>query len=88
MRLRLGTENVERPLPPLRERLGDVPLLADRFLQGIRRRKRKAAADGNRVRAAKALGISRRTLHRKIAEYGLSVPARRGRPPAEKTTSG
>ncbi len=47
-----------------------------------------AAADGNRVRAAKALGISRRTLHRKIAEYGLSVPARRGRPPAEKTTSG
>ncbi len=29
------------------------------------------AADGNRTRAAKQLGISRRTLHRKLHEFGL-----------------
>ena len=30
------------------------------------------AADGNRVEAAKALGIGERTLYRKIKEYGLA----------------
>jgi DNA-binding NtrC family response regulator len=30
------------------------------------------AADGNRTHAAEKLGISRRTLHRKIAEYGFT----------------
>jgi DNA-binding protein Fis len=27
--------------------------------------------DGNRTRAAKKIGISRRTLHRKLKQYGL-----------------
>jgi DNA-binding NtrC family response regulator len=27
--------------------------------------------DGNRTKAAKKIGISRRTLHRKLKEYGL-----------------
>jgi two-component system response regulator HydG len=29
-------------------------------------------AGGNRTHAAERLGISRRTLHRKIAEYGFT----------------
>jgi len=29
------------------------------------------ACDGNRTEAAKKLGISRRTLHRKIHQFGL-----------------
>jgi two-component system response regulator HydG len=29
-------------------------------------------SDDNRTRAAEKLGISRRTLHRKIAEYGVT----------------
>jgi transcriptional regulator with GAF, ATPase, and Fis domain len=41
------------------------------------------AADGNRTTAARALGVSRVTLHRCIARLGLDVPARRGRPRAE-----
>ncbi|MFA5043748.1 MAG: sigma-54 dependent transcriptional regulator [Kiritimatiellia bacterium] len=36
-------------------------------------------AGGNRTRAARQLGISRRTLHRKLNEFGL--PARRTNPP-------
>ena len=37
-----------------------------------------AAAGGNRAEAARRLGISRRTIHRKIEEYGLDIPSRRG----------
>ncbi len=37
-----------------------------------------AAAGGNRAEAARRLGISRRTIHRKIEEYGLNIPSRRG----------
>ncbi len=40
------------------------------------------ATGGNRVRAARELGISRRTLHRKIAAYGLSDAGRTAVPPS------
>ncbi|MBP7275800.1 MAG: sigma-54-dependent Fis family transcriptional regulator [Kiritimatiellae bacterium] len=41
------------------------------------------AHHGNRVAAAAALGISRRTLHRKLNEFGLreAMPVKRGRKP-------
>ena len=45
------------------------------------------ARGGNRAEAAKELGISRRTLHRKLNEYGLheASPVRRGRKPGRKS---
>ena len=39
---------------------------------------------GNRVKTAGVLGISRRTLHRKLKEYGLAGTGRRGRRPKGK----
>ena len=39
---------------------------------------------GNRVKTAGVLGISRRTLHRKLKEYGLAGTGRRGRRPKAK----
>ncbi|MCX7818073.1 MAG: sigma-54 dependent transcriptional regulator [Kiritimatiellae bacterium] len=43
------------------------------------------ATGGNRAEAARRLGISRRTIHRKIEEYGLNIPPGRGEPlPAEE----
>ncbi len=39
---------------------------------------------GNRVKTAGVLGISRRTLHRKLKEYGLAGTGRRGRRPKVK----
>jgi len=44
--------------------LGDMEKQA--ILQALK------TADGNRTHAAEKLGISRRTLHRKIAEYGFT----------------
>ena len=38
------------------------------------------ASDGNRTAAARALGVSRVTLHRWIARLDIDVPARPGRP--------
>jgi DNA-binding NtrC family response regulator len=40
------------------------------------------AAGGNRTLAARALGVSRVTLHRCIARLEIDVPVRRGRPTA------
>jgi transcriptional regulator with GAF, ATPase, and Fis domain len=38
------------------------------------------ASDGNRTQAARALGVSRVTLHRWIAKHDIQIPARPGRP--------
>ncbi len=42
------------------------------------------AHSGNRTQAATQLGISRRTLHRKLNEYGLREPEEADEPPAPK----
>ena len=66
---------VEIKMPPLKERGGDIALLCNRFMKEfaeVEKRKILAALDaaaGNRSKAAIALGISRRTLHRKLNEW-------------------
>lgn len=45
------------------------------------------ATGGNRAEAARRLGISRRTIHRKIEEYGLDVPARKALLPADAASA-
>ena len=39
-----------------------------------------AACEGNQVHTARALGLSRQGLIKKLERYGLRVPARRGAP--------
>ncbi len=67
-----------RDLPPhIRERGGTgcvVPLEGGtlEFMEKEAIQRALKAAGGNRTQAAEKLGISRRTLHRKIAEYGFT----------------
>lgn len=79
-----GDRLTVRDLPPavrehlrMRERTAEPPETAGGSLsleENERRLIRRALelTGGNRVRAAKELGISRRTLHRKILAYGLA----------------
>ena len=52
-------------------------------MERMRIRRTLEAHQGNRMAAAAALGISRRTLHRKLNEFGLreAMPVKRGRKP-------
>jgi transcriptional regulator with GAF, ATPase, and Fis domain len=71
----LGPEHFELggvPARPRAESLRDLDrALVERALR---------AAAGNRTVAARALGVSRVTLHRVIAKLAIDVPAPRGRP--------
>jgi two-component system response regulator HydG len=70
-----GRRIAREHLPPeIREAGGTVPPRTER----ISRSAIEAALQktgGNRLRAAKALGIGRATLYRKLEEFGLRVPA-------------
>jgi DNA-binding NtrC family response regulator len=81
----------------IREQTQSLPGLGIKPASSIRDANRQMiitaldAAGGNRTKAARQLGISRRTLHRKLHEFGL--PARRPQPVTkppvgEKTPAG
>jgi len=51
--------------------LADVNTRAQRFLESLKIREALASLEGNKARAAEALGVSYKTLLTKIKEYGL-----------------
>jgi len=61
------TDGLPEPAEDFKGRVGDAASAAEKHL--IREALEKAA--GNRTRAAEILGISRRTLYKKIKEYDL-----------------
>ena len=61
------TDGLPEPAEDFKGRVGDAASAAEKHL--IRGALEKAG--GNRTRAAEALGISRRTLYKKMNEYGL-----------------
>ena len=78
-----------RGVVPADEDEGEIPV--EISLSGMEReaiRRALARHDGNRTRAARALGIGLRTMQRKIRLFGLGPDGTRGRPRrAQKSTS-
>ena len=69
-------ENAARPLPAARPAADDLSG-SETTIRAAERRMIEEALErtaGNRTEAAALLGISRRTLHRKIKRYGLAIP--------------
>ena len=71
--------------PPARRPAPAVQALRDLERQAIQRTLRRCG--GNRTHAARALRIGLRTLHRKIAAYGIPIPPRAGRPRASQRST-
>lgn len=88
----LGTADLPAEIRSAAGAVGAGPAVDGLTIEAAERRLIEAAlaaTGGSRARAAERLGISRRTLHRKLERYGLrdAQPARRGRPPATPPAS-